>query len=151
MRSHALEIKSSAEEVINDIDNAEITREIFIQDIGKIIDNIIQSRLKNPELSKIFAREKLAGLPHAREIHSEIFYPLIQKFYKLFEIGQKKGFVKKEINPALFFILMSEGIWGFFEIMECGTNLSHDCENLSKDATELKNQILSLYLTGALT
>ena len=150
MRSYALEIKEQAQKIIKNIETTEITREIFIEDMGKVVENIIQTRLKNPELSKILTREKLAGLPHSREIHSEIFYPLIQNFYKLIEIGQKNGFVKPDINPALFFILMSEGIWGFFVISECNTKLSNDCENLLNNTEKLKKQILDLFLTGVL-
>ena len=150
MRSHALEIKERASSVINNIENADITKEIFVTDMGKIIDNIIQSHLQNPELSKIFAREKLAGLPFSKEIHTEIFYPLILNFYKLIEIGQKKGFVKPAINPALFFLLMTEGISGLFVINECKTKLGKDCEAVIQDPVMLRNQIMDIYLSGVL-
>jgi len=150
MYAHALEIKAQAQPLVDDIQSAEITREIFIEDVAKIILNIINSRLKSPEICKIFSREKLAGLPHSREIHEEIFYPLILNFYRLIEIGQKKGFVKIEINPALLFITLTEGIWGFYEMVECDTRLSRDCKNLAEDSELLKNQLLSIYLSGVL-
>lgn len=150
MRSHALEIKDNAEKIVNKIQNTELTKEIFVKDLEQIIDNIMQSRLNNPELSKIFAREKLAGLPHSREIHSEIFYPLILNFYKLVEIGQQKGFVKTSINPAVLFVMLSEGIWGLFTISECKTKVSGDIDSQLKDTEKLKKQLLDLFLTGVL-
>ncbi|MEK6627131.1 MAG: TetR family transcriptional regulator [Bdellovibrionota bacterium] len=154
MRSYALEVTESARPILAEIQLREITSEItkktFIEDMGKIISNIISTRLKNPELSKIFSREKLAGLPYSKEIHEEIFYPLILNFYRLIESGQQKGYVKSEINPALLFITITEGIWGFYEIMECDTSLSHDCKNLTQDPELLKNQLLNIYLMGVL-
>lgn len=150
MRAYALEVTASARPILAEIQQSELSKENFIEDVGKIISNIINTRLKNPELSKIFSREKLAGLPHSKEIHEEIFYPLILNFYRLIESGQKKGYVKSEINPALLFITLTEGIWGFYEIMECDTSLSHDCKNLAQDPELLKNQLLNIYLMGVL-
>ena len=150
MRSYALEIKEQAQDIFKDIENTEITREVFLKDMGQIVENLIQTRLKNPEWSKILTREKLAGLPHSKEIHSEIFYPLILNFYKLVKIGQKNGYVKPDLNPALFFILLTESVWGFFVISECNTKLSQDCEVLLQDTETLKKQILDIFLTGVL-
>ena len=150
MRAHALEIKESASQIVEDMRNTELTRETFIADMGKVIGNIIGTRLRNPEMSQIFSREKLAGFPYAKEVHEEIFYPLILNFYQLVYTGQKKGFVKPDINPALLFIAISEGIWGFYEIMECNTKLSDDCADLRRDPEQLKNQLLDIYITGVL-
>ena len=150
MRSYALEIKSNAQHIVDDMQKADLTVEIFSEYMGKFITNIINTRLKNPEMSQIFSREKLTALPYARDVYEEIFYPLNLNFYKLIETGQKKGFVKKEINPAFLFISMTEGIWGLYELMECDTSLSRDCKKITQDPIQFKNQILSIYLTGVL-
>lgn len=150
MRSYALEIKANAQHLTDDMQKGELDLESFKDYMSKFITNIINTRLRNPEMSKIFSREKLAGLPYAKEVHKEIFYPLILNFYNLIEMGQKKGFVKSDINPALLFIAITEGIWGFFELMECETNFNKDCENLVQDPIQLKNQLLNIYLTGVL-
>lgn len=150
MRSYALEVKSNAQHLVDDIQKKDITAEVFMEYMEKFIENVISTRLKNPEVSKIFSREKLAGLPYAREIYQEIFYPLILNFYRLVETGQKKGFVKAEVNPALLFISVTEAIGGFFELMECDINLSHDCKSLAKDPNKLKNQLLNIYIRGIL-
>lgn len=150
MRSYALEVKSSAQHLINDMEKKDLTIESFVDHMGRFVENVINTRLKNAEMSKIFAREKLAGLPYAREVYEEIFYPLIQNFFKLIESGQKKGFVKKDVNPALLFIAVTESIWGFYELMDCEISLSQDCRSLIQDPNELKNQILNIYLRGVL-
>lgn len=150
MRWHATEVKESCRQLVELIQNSDLTREEFVEDFSRIIDNMIQTRLSNPEMSQIFSREKLAGFPHAREIHEEIFYPLILNFYQLIFTGQKKGYVRPEVNPALLFIMLTEGIWGFYEIMECQTKLNRDCEELMRDPQQLKKQLLDIYMTGVL-
>ncbi len=150
MRSFALEVKTNAQVLFDDMGKKELTPEIFIEYMGRIIENVISTREKNSEMSKIFAREKLAGLPFAREVFEEVFYPLIQNFYRLIENGQKKSFVRDDVNPALLFIIITEGIWGFYELMECEIKVSQDCKKLVQDPDELKKQILSIYIRGVL-
>lgn len=144
MRSYALEVKSNAQHLIDDMGKADLTSEMFNNYMGRFVENVINTRVNNAEMSKIFAREKLTGLPFAREVYEEIFYPLIQNFFKLVEAGQKKGFVKEDVYPPLLFILITEAVWGFYEMMECEINLSQDCKALAVNPVELKNQILNI-------
>lgn len=150
MREHALEVKKNVQGMVEEIDTQPITKELFIKNITFMIDHMIQTYNKNPEISKIFAREKLAGFPHSREIHAEIFYPLITQFFKLFKSGQAQGFVKKDIHPALFFISLSEAIWGFYILMECETPLVGDCQDLLDSPQKLRDQFMNIYLKGVL-
>jgi AcrR family transcriptional regulator len=150
MRSHALKIKDEVKELVESFESKPVTREVFIQDFEKIVEHMVKSRAENPEVSKIFAREKLAGMPYSKEIHKEIFYPLIQNFFKLFKTGQANGFIKEDIHPALFFTSMSEAVWGFYAIADCETSMSHDFKPLVEDQHLLCKQIVSIFLTGVL-
>lgn len=150
MREYALEVKKNVQDMVDEIDNQPITKEMFVKNVTFMIDHMIESHTKNPEVSKIFAREKLAGFPHSKEIHAEIFYPLITRFFKLFKGGQEQGFVKKDIHPALFFISLSESIWGFYMMMESETPLVDDCKELVGNPQMLRDQLIKIYLKGVL-
>lgn len=150
MRHYALQIKNSVDQIFSYTEDDPLTREHFIKEISKMVDNMIELRLGNPEMSMIFSREKLTGMPFSKEVHEEVFYPLIQKFYDVFKMGQKNGFVRDDINPAFFFVTLSEGVWGFFELIECQTSINKDCGDLLHDRAEIKKQILNIYLTGVL-
>jgi AcrR family transcriptional regulator len=150
MRSYALEVKENAQKIIQSMDGVDLTRQGFIDHMDRVIENMINSNLNNPEMSQIFSREKLAGMPYSKDIHEEIFYPLVQNFFRLVIQGQKNGFIKEDINPAVLFITLSEGIWGFYEIMACKTTLRENCEPLLEDRNELKKQILNIYVMGVL-
>ena len=150
MREYALKTKSNVQGIIDNYENITLTRETFIEEISKTVDQIIRSRLENPDIAKILAREKLTGFPYSKEIHSEIFYPMIQKFFKLFESGQQLGLVKNEINPAVFFILLSESIWGFYVVNDCDIEITHDCKQYVADPKIFCEQVINIFLTGVL-
>ncbi|MBC7419722.1 MAG: TetR family transcriptional regulator [Bdellovibrio sp.] len=150
MRKHALDIKEGTKAIFDDATKGELTKELFTQEIKQMIDMMIRLRVKNPEMAQIFAREKLCGMPHSRQVHEEIFYPMITRFFTLFKQAQQKKIVQPDINAALFFVSLSEGIWGFFEMFACNTQLNKDFENLADDHLELRNQFLKIYLTGVL-
>ena len=150
LREFALEVKNSSEVLIEKSQNSEMTLELFKKDIESIVDSMLHLRRKYPEVCVILSREKLEGMPQAKEIHEEIIYPLIQKFYELFRRAQDKNIVRKDIDPALFFIFLSEGLWGFFELTSCDVHVRKDVNNYLEDIPKLKDQILKVFLNGVL-
>ncbi len=150
IKEFALKIQSQFSHLPMHDEAKSVTHEVFTLEVQRIVDHMIDMRLSHPEISVIMAREKIEGMPLSREIHEEIFYPLIKNFFHLFKLAQANKVVKADLNPALFFILLSEGIFGFYEVMDCKTSLHKDCEDLLKDKNKLKKQIVDLYLTGAL-
>lgn len=151
MRQHITEVKESVQ---NNMQNSAFkpgTKEFFVEEVSSMVESMIRFRVNNPEMAKIFAREKLTGMMHSKEIHEEIVYPLIQKFVESFKQGQRQGYIQAGIDPTLFFITLSEGIWGFFQMRECPMRLSEDMQALASDLDQVKNQILQIYLRGVLT
>ncbi len=150
MRTCALEIREHVQARIDSSKDLPMTENLFRSEVESVIESIIFFQMKYPEVSQIFAREKLTQLQHSEEIHQEIFYPLVQSFMQTFKRAQSAGFVRTEINPALFFLFMSEGIWGFFEMQRCPTPLAEEFPKFINDPSELKNQIARIYIEGAL-
>lgn len=152
MRQHINEVKESVQNNMQNSTSQPGTKEYFIEEVSSMVDNMIRFRVNYPEMAKIFAREKLTGMIHSKEIHEEIIYPLIQKFFESFKEGQRQGYIQSGIDPEMFFITLSEGIWGFFQMSECRQmKLSQDCQALAKNLDEVKKQILQIYLRGVLT
>ena len=136
--------------MIQQFDLENVSREDFIREVTHIIDRLIKMHLEHPEISKILSRERIEGMPLSKDVHEEIFYPLIQKFYDLFKAAQRNKIVKPNINAAIFFTMLSEGVWGFYEIVDCSTSLRNDCDEFYKNSDLLKKQIIDIYLSGVL-
>jgi len=150
LKDFALEIQNTMLPVIEESQKKPITKDSFVKEISFIIQNMISMRKKHPEICQILSREKANGMPLSRDIHEDIFYPLAKRFIQLFEAAQAKNIVQKDIHAGLFFICMSEGLFGFYEMMDCKTGLHKDCKQFLSDGEALKDQILNIYLNGVL-
>ena len=150
LREFALEVKTSSENRIQESSHLEMTADVFRKDIESIVDSMLSLRNKHPEICQILSREKLEGMPLSKDVHEEIIYPLIQKFYELFRRAQNKNIVRKDVDPALFFVLMSEGLWGFFDFNHCDVKIKEDIKDYYENTNKLKEQILKIYLDGVL-
>lgn len=150
IREFAEKIREDVEPIIQEFKDKPMTKELFTKEVKTMASNIIEMRLAHPEISIILSREKIEGMPLSREVHEEVFYPLIKNFYNMFHAAQAKNIVRAGINPAVFFIMLSEGIMGFYEIMDCNTSIKKDCDELVKNPQALKDQVVDIFLTGVL-
>lgn len=146
----ARKMEKNASEILMPFASRELTKESFTQEVSAIIDHMIKTRIENPEIGTLLAREKIEGLPLSRDIHEQIIYPLVQKFLKLFERAQEKNIIRADINAAVFFLFMTEGLWGFYEMSQCKTKLFGHCESMHEKPTILRDQVLKIYLEGIL-
>ncbi len=149
LKDFALEVQSTMQPLFEEYKKTEMTKEFFVKEISFIVQNMISMRKKHPEICQILCREKSNGMPLSRDIHEDIFYPLAKRFIQSFETAQAKKIVRADIHAGLFFICMSEGLFGFYQMMDCKTSLQKDCEQFMNDEL-LKNQILNIYLNGVL-
>lgn len=143
-------IQKNSSEILRPFIGREVTKESFLEEMKMIIDHMIKTRIENPEISVLLAREKIEGLPISRDVHEKIFYPLVQNFLKLFSVAQKNKIIHTDINGAVFFLMMTEGLWGFFEMAACKTKVSDHCDDLHNDPIQLRNQVMKIYLEGIL-
>ncbi len=150
IREFALKVREKVQPSISEFRSQPMTKELFMKEVETMVGNMIEMRTSHPEISLILAREKIEGMPLCKEVHEEVFYPMIQNFFEMFKAAQAKGIVKKNLHPAIFFVLLSEGVFGFFELMDCETQINKDCEEFIKDKNLFKKQVVDLFLTGAL-
>jgi len=54
------------------------------------------------------------------------------------------------VNPAVFFILLSEAIWSFYIIADCDIQIAKDCADVKSNPKLLADQIMSIFVTGVL-
>ena len=146
----AKKIEAGSTEILESFAGTEMTKESFKKEMTAVIDHMIQTRIKNPEICTMLSRDKIEGMPLSHDIHEQIFYPLVLKFLDLITRAQEKKIIRTDINPTLFFILMTEGIFGFFEVAVCKTKLAENYTGLVDEPENLRNQIVKIYLEGIL-
>ncbi|MES2801253.1 MAG: TetR family transcriptional regulator [Bdellovibrionota bacterium] len=150
IREFAEKVRDQVTPIIKEFKEKPMSKELFVGEVKTMVNNIVEMRYAHPEISIILSREKIEGMPLSRDVHEEIFYPLIKNFYAMVIAAQEKNIVRPSINPAVFFIMLSEGVMGFYEMMDCNTSLREDCEALIQDREAFKNQVVDIFLTGVL-
>lgn len=127
-----------------------VTQESFVRDMKLVIEEMVDSHLDYPELNKLIAREKLDGLKISGPIYDQLFAPLLTMLYALISEAQKNKIVRKEIDPAVFFMLMHESIDGFYQAMDCDTAMVKMCHKYKNSKDLFKNQLFEIYVKGML-
>ena len=146
----AKNIEAGSTEILDSFKKHEMTKDSFHKEMSAIIDHMIQTRINHSEICTMLSRDKIEGMPLSQDVHEQIFYPLVLRFLDLMTRAQKKNIVRTDINPTLFFVLMTEGIFGFFEVAACKTRLADHYVGLVSEPEKLKNQIVKIYLEGIL-
>lgn len=150
IREFALEVQTQSLALYQDKLKTELTRQSFIQEIEVMIRMIIEMRLSHPEITQILDREKIEGMPLSKEVHEEIFYPLIKRFYDIVDEAKVKKIVKPEIHPTIYFLIITESIFGFFQMSKCDLSLKKDSQFFIQDTEKLVQQFLLIFTQGAL-
>ena len=150
MQSFAKEIQSDMRERLDHLQKQQMSKELFVSQIKIMLEKMILMNQKYPEICQILAREKLEGMPLSKEVHQNIFYPLVRRFYQVVESAKAAGVVKADVDPAVFYIVLSEGLFNFFNWMHFENNFQKDCESFYKNKDLLIQQITTIYLSGAL-
>ncbi|AZZ37000.1 hypothetical protein CIK05_09405 [Bdellovibrio sp. qaytius] len=150
IREFAEKVQAEVDPIIREFQDKPMTKELFVKEVKTMVNNIVEMRIAHPEISIILSREKIEGMPLSRDVHEEVFYPLIKNFYNMVTAAQAKNIVRAGLNPAVFFIMLSEGIMGFYEMMDCNTSIRKDCEDLIQDRQAFKDQVVDIFLTGVL-
>lgn len=125
-----------------------LNREKFIRFLKSIITEIIYEKQNNPEISMLFARELLAGLENARDVFDELFPRLAMKVISVFEEGQKRGIVRKDINPYVHFLLMVHSVDMYFMSSRIESKMSDRILKLPNDIDLLIEQISKTFVEG---
>ena len=150
IREFANKVLEEVQPRITEFRSQPMTKELFRREVEMMVGHMSRMRNEHPEIWTILAREKIEGMPLCKEVHEEVFYPVIQNFFAMFREAQAKGIIRPQLHPALFFVLLSEGVSGFFEMMACETKVNQDCDAFIKDNELLKQQVVEIFLNGVL-
>lgn len=127
-----------------------LDKKIFIENIREFIRKFILMRKNGSDISIILYRERLSGLPFAREVYENTFSRIGSSVVELLRAAQKKKIVKAEICPHDFILFLSEAILGYLNAHDCKTNFMKHCINIEKDEEKLIDQLMMIFLQGVL-
>ena len=94
---HALKIKEEFEAIFESHHQEKFTPEIFKKEISMIVRHMVEMRLHNLSMSKIFMAERTQKMPYAREVFENIMKSTTDKMIQMIQKGQDQGFLKSDL------------------------------------------------------
>ncbi|WP_413287599.1 TetR/AcrR family transcriptional regulator [Bdellovibrio sp. HCB337] len=151
IHNFAQTIRSEIEKVIKTSESKESSKENLERVFMMMVSSFSDIRERYPYMSVIMQRERLAALPFAREIYEETFTPIGESLIQVMVKAQKKGFVRKDLNPLLVFLFLQEAIIGFHNIMACQLQLTQSPMVHTQNFKEFEKQLVTIFVQGIFT
>jgi AcrR family transcriptional regulator len=148
IRSFALNIRGELEKIVRSPEAEEPSKANLEKIFTTMVSSFSHLREKYPEMGLIMQRERLAGLPYAREVYEATFNEVGESLIQVVAKAQKKGLVRKDLNPLLIFIFLQEAIVGFHNMMNCQLQITKSPMVHSKNFKEFQKQLVSIFVQG---
>ncbi len=148
IQNFALTIKSEVEKIIRTSEAEETSKENLEKVFMMIVSSFSEIRSAYPYHGVILQRERLAGLPFARDIYETTFTPIGQSLVKLIAKSQAKGLVRRDLNPLLIFIFLQESILGFHNIMNCQLEITQSPMCHAQNFKDFQQQLVTIFVQG---
>lgn len=148
IQNFALTIKSEIEKIVSSSEAEDISKENLQKVFTMMVSSFSDIRARHPHHGVIMQRERLAGLPFAREIYEKIFTPVGQSLVLLIARAQQKGLVRGDLNPLLVFIFLQEAIIGFHNLMSCQLEITQSPMSHAQNFKDFQNQLVTIFVQG---
>lgn len=126
----------------------EMTNKSFRKDMQALVSIFVGMKFQEPEMMSIMQRERVDGLPFARELHEQIIEPLASQMIKVFKEAQKKKIIKSGFDPGVFLGVLFESIIGYMTARDCGIRAFKGSYVFPKDKDKFIDFLSDLFLEG---
>lgn len=126
----------------------EVTEKSFRAEIRAMVELITNMKMNNPDMTKLMQRERVDGLPFAREVHEKLIDPVAEQVVEVFKEAQRKKIIRAGFEPAVFMGMLFESVLGFITSYECGLKTLKGSFELPRDKEKFINFVTDLFLEG---
>lgn len=136
--------------LFSSLDVENLDRKSFMLVMREILNGMIPMKIKEPDINTILHREMMSGMPHCREIFDRNFVEILERIVSLYKQGQKKAFVRKEINPYVLFLSMVHATDAFVKMGQCETKVQDKLPQLPEDLNLYIEQLYMIFVEGVM-
>lgn len=126
----------------------EMTPKLFRSELKLLITVIVEMKCGNAEMISIMQRERVDGLPFARELHEQTIEPIAEQVIDVFKLAQKKKIIRTGFDVSAFLGILFESIVGYMTSNECGLRVLKGSYDLPKDKDKFIEFLTDLFLQG---
>jgi TetR/AcrR family transcriptional regulator len=145
---HMLKVGGAVHKLFASDPNKEMTAKSFKAEIRSLANIIISMKAENPDMMSIMMRERVNGLPFARDLHEQAIGPIAEQVIEVFKEAQKKKIIRSNFDPGSFLGILFEAIIGYMVSYECGLRAFKRGFELPKDKEKFLDFLTDLFLEG---
>lgn len=150
IKEHSEHISNRIHQVIQEFSTEGLNQSQFEKQMKNFIAIFVNMRTQNPHIAKIMQRETLEGMPHVKDIHNEVVQPLVALMDDYMKKAKKNKIVKADVNSQIFFVLLTESIWGFMAKKDCKWNVLDAAFKFPRDYDLFIDAVYKIFFKGIL-
>lgn len=145
---HLLMVGGAVGKLFKSHPNREMTAKDIRADLKSMVTIIVTMKYDNPEMMAIMQRERVNGLPFARDLHEKLIGPIAAQLVDVFKEAQKKKIIRSGFDPGAFLGVLFEAIVGFMTSYDCGLRVIKNSFDLPKDKGKFIDFLTDLFSQG---
>ena len=147
---HALKIKENLDFILISHSKEKFTAALFKKETTLIVRHLVEMRLSDVSMAKIFMAERTQNMPYAREVFESLIKSTMDKMVDMIKKGQDQGILKSDFPPGVFLSLMIESIFGYFMVQDCQLKMWSHAYQLPKDKEKFIQLVSHIFTQGIL-
>lgn len=148
LSDHMVNVSGEVRKIFHGDSGKEMTEKLFRAELKLLISVIVEMKCGNPEMISIMQRERVNGLPFARELHEQTIEPIAEQVIDVFKQAQRKKIIRTGFDVGAFLGILFESIVGYMTSHECGLRALKGSYNLPKDKDKFIDFLTDIFLQG---
>jgi AcrR family transcriptional regulator len=136
--------------ITDGFDPKTLTQEQFCANMLVIIQSAVEMQVANPEMMTLMQREKIEGLPYAREVWEEVFHSLGEKIVAFLQAAQDRKIIRGDLNLQYHFLAMIHSVDILFIAVRCRGPWEQMLFKLPEDKEKVARQVYNVFVEGIL-
>ncbi len=147
---HALKIKENLDSILRDHVREKFTAAVFKKETTLIVRQLVEMRLADVSMAKIFMAERTQNMPYAREVFEGLMKSTTDKLINMIKQGQDQKVLRDDFPPGVFLILMIESVLGYFMVQDIQLKMWSHTYQLPKDKEKFIQFVSHIFTQGIL-
>ncbi len=147
---HALKIKENLDLILHHHGKEKFTAQVFKKETTMIVRHLVEMRLSDVSIAKIFMAERTQNMPYAREVFESLMKSTMDQLVGMIKQGQDQGILKSDFPPGVFLVLMIESVLGYFMVQDCQLKMWSQTYQLPKDKEKFIQLVSHIFTQGIL-
>src|SRR6185312_6420125 len=151
LTTFAEESKKQFMELASGFNTEGLDRDSFRLLMKEFLKGMFENKLRNPEIGLIIDRELMSGSSFACQLFESVFAEVIDTIVAFYKDGQRKGFIRKEINPYILFICTVHSSDQYMRMIgQATTSMRTKLCQIPEQADDYLEQLYLIFVEGVL-